>query len=660
MENVARSRVFIGSSSESLDVAKDVARCLEGLSFDVLGWWESDAFPNGSMFLGRVLSLPHEVEFAMFVFGGDDRTESRQQTAEVTRDNVVLEYGAFSSVLGLERTAVLAREDVRLPSDQAGLSVSRYSATPAIRQDALGTTINAVAKKWRELEIAAHSTVSAYPETLAEAQQRVERLRRRLENPAGDVRDPVELDSQSDAIAAYCEGLDSVQERFWTTTFLTSPFWTRDREVNEKIMAANEAMIERLVEAVPSERQPIRRLFLLEADPDEYVQRRLEERIQLRRQDNGRELEAQNGRLRKLRRNMERLKEQGVSTRVVFDSDEVFSDLLGLGVLTDPMDTEIAIYDNVRVDGFDGGSVAAMTALRSYSSEVIGDFDRVLLKKAEQYFDDLWTQAQEVEDLLDGLDNARLKARSSIDYQSNWLARYEFALADEDKDLKAVELGRTEEMLLDHFGDRRIDSYLDVGTCTGRYPLEFRTHVADDGVIVAVDDDTDCFVFAQQKDRLQQEMARQSGEDLAPAIEWERRDVTSPTFDIGGPFDIITCMLGTLSHFGYRREPEPFEDVLQGVLERLHGLLASDGLLVIGSWSEFALAERQLLGIYSDDDLARLVRWTPDREELRTRLGRLGFHHEVVQQKQRLDLWKCTKDKPGSTSPGGDGPAPPE
>lgn len=644
MGDMTRPRAFIGSSTESAGVAKDAAHRLREAGFDVLGWWDTDAFPNGSMFLDRVLSLPREVDFALFVFGADDETTSRDESVRVTRDNVVLEYGAFTSVLGLERVAVLAEEGVRLPSDQAGLSVSWYSSNADVRRDSLSAPVDTVAGQWQELEAASSPVATAYRRAFAAARLRVELLGRRLAGAGGDVMDPVSLDSQSDAIAAYCEGLDAVEERFWTTTFLTSPFWTGDREANVAIISANERMVRRLLDAADPDHRPIRRLFLLDSPPDEYVQRRLEERIQLRRQDNHRELEAQNRRLSKLRRNMDALEEQSVSTRVAFDDDELFSDLLNLGVISDPMDTEIAIYDDVRVDAFDGGSVAAMTALRSYAAALHIDFENVLLRKAERYFSDLWEKAEPVETLLDGLENARDKARTSIDYQSNWLARYEFGLAEADRDLKVVELSRTREILLEHTGGEQVSSYLDVGTCTGRYPLEFREHVADDGVIVAVDDDTDCFVFAQQKDR---DEARDADEQLMPAIQWERRDVTSPTFDVGGPFQFITCMLGTLSHFGYlgARKP-PFDDVLQRVLKRLRDLLTDDGLLVLGSWSELAIARRELLGIYSDDDLSRLVRWTPSREELQARLELLDIDYEVV-HKGRLDIWQCTRADTG-------------
>jgi len=60
------------------------------------------------------------------------------------------------------------------------------------------------------------------------------------------------------------------------------------------------------------------------------------------------------------------------------------------------------------------------------------------LRSAEQYFQDLWETAQPAASFLNELQQAVDSAQARIDYESNWLAIYEFALDRDDEDLKIV------------------------------------------------------------------------------------------------------------------------------------------------------------------------------------------------------------------------------
>jgi SAM-dependent methyltransferase len=117
------------------------------------------------------------------------------------------------------------------------------------------------------------------------------------------------------------------------------------------------------------------------------------------------------------------------------------------------------------------------------------------------------------------------------------------------------------------------------------------------------------------------------------------RDLTLP----GTPFDLVTCMMGTVSHFGRGRRVD-FDDPLQAVMRRFAGLLAPDGLLVLSSWSREALESSRLLAIYDEADCKRLVEWTPQADELDARLLVAGLR--VVARSApdpRLDLRVCRK-----------------
>jgi hypothetical protein len=214
---------------------------------------------------------------------------------------------------------------------------------------------------------------------------------------------------------------------------------------------------------------------------------------------------------------------------------------------------------------------------------------------------------------------------------------YEFGLPHEDEDVKTVEIHRVQEILRNRGLWGNIKRYLDVGTCTARYPLTLRDAVVQGGEILGVDDDPDAVRFARGQCR-----------DRAPGdtrikiqqIDFAARDIP----DIGGKFNLITCMLGTLSHFGWDKNTS-FEDTLQLVLGRFAGLLSREGLLVLGNWSQNAKNKQELLSIYRTSDRRRLAAWTPDTDELKERLNIAGF--VVLEQNQlitgRLDLFVCQR-----------------
>jgi hypothetical protein len=83
---------------------------------------------------------------------------------------------------------------------------------------------------------------------------------------------------------------------------------------------------------------------------------------------------------------------------------------------------------------------------------------------------------------------------------------------------------------------------------------------------------------------------------------------------IKGEFDLITCMLGTLSHFGWDRS-RTHEDRIQRALARMATLLSSKGLLFLGTWSEYACNNLNMLGIYRQGDRKRLAEWSSGAAE---------------------------------------------
>jgi len=124
-----KPRIFLGSSGQQEKLLKALTRGLEGVA-RVEPWTTS--FDPGTTTLQRLIDLSREVDFAAFVFAGDDWTsdapdsDSPEPGQASPRDNVVFEAGLFGSALGLRRTFILHASGAKLPSDLLGLTTVRY------------------------------------------------------------------------------------------------------------------------------------------------------------------------------------------------------------------------------------------------------------------------------------------------------------------------------------------------------------------------------------------------------------------------------------------------------------------------------------------------------------------------------------------------------
>jgi predicted nucleotide-binding protein len=119
-------RVFIGSSTEGREIALNLQEQLERTSGCEVDLWEHVFDPSGYA-LPSLLAAADKVDFAVLVATPDDTTISRGVAQEAVRDNIILEFGLFAGVLGLDRTYLLPTgDDVKLPSDVFGLTRLNY------------------------------------------------------------------------------------------------------------------------------------------------------------------------------------------------------------------------------------------------------------------------------------------------------------------------------------------------------------------------------------------------------------------------------------------------------------------------------------------------------------------------------------------------------
>lgn len=631
----AKRAVFIGSSTEAIAIVNRLVGLLDS-DFDVHPW--NQIFSPGEYTLTTLVQEVERVDAAIFIFAKDDEVKIRGESGYSARGNVLLEYGLFVARLGRERVLILEEEGVDLPSDVFGITTKSFPPGGPGRNAALELFVQeVVTPRWRDLPLQSTSDGEAtdaglgYAVTIRGERQKLDQIAHALREFANErkpiARNPIQFGSTSAPISAYAEALGRVGQRFWTTTFLSSGFWTGPQG---QVLAANEEMLKRIKK---SEGQA-RRLFLLEQPPNLVAQGYRDHRILQRQLQAYDELERIQDQHEHLKSNMKALIQQGFEVRVVFDETKVYRSLPN-GMLSDPTDSELGIYDDFRIDVFEGGQRGVIHTVTSHSP--LFRYFPTYLRAATSYFEELWEKAEPMTLFIDDLQEAVDFANAKIDYESNWLAIYEYALAQEDERMKTVELARVEEVLREEVKgrDRTITRYLDVGTCTGRYPIKLRTWVAPTGRILGVDEDYDCVRFAQAN------IERKCPDEKR--IEIVQRDFVAREAGIKGEFDLITCMLGTLSHFGWDRS-RTYDDCIQRALVRMTTLLSDEGLLFLGTWSEYACKNHNMLGIYRQGDRQRLAEWTPGATELKNRLRSAGL--KMIGQAQpelRLDLMWCRR-----------------
>ena len=133
--------LFVGSSSESLDVAYAAQRNLEDVAEVVV--WTQGIFELTRSYLESLLDALEDTEFGLFIFGADDLIKIRGTEMPTARDNVIFELGLFIGRLGRDRTFILmprSSADFHLPSDLLGVSTATFQppSRPERLQAALG------------------------------------------------------------------------------------------------------------------------------------------------------------------------------------------------------------------------------------------------------------------------------------------------------------------------------------------------------------------------------------------------------------------------------------------------------------------------------------------------------------------------------------------
>ncbi|MEQ9095593.1 MAG: nucleotide-binding protein [Phycisphaerales bacterium] len=121
--------LFIGSSRESLPVTKGFKEAMKPKkAIEVIEWTADDVFLPSRYAMESLIDQVNRSDFALFVFGPDDKTESRAVLQDAVRDNVVFEMGLFIGRLGRDRVFMTKQRgmDLKIPSDLFGLEPIQF------------------------------------------------------------------------------------------------------------------------------------------------------------------------------------------------------------------------------------------------------------------------------------------------------------------------------------------------------------------------------------------------------------------------------------------------------------------------------------------------------------------------------------------------------
>jgi SAM-dependent methyltransferase len=619
------STVFIASTKEAMDGAwlVNALELVEDRLKDKvsLKTWTS-AFDSGDMTGEKLIAYAKSIGAAVVVLTGDDETTSRGEEQSSPRDNLILEAGIFISQLGFGRVLLLRERGAKLPSDLLGVTLGVFDGPDQdgqmtdVKTRRLAQAISEfIERAIKETELEEDTAVTrAVKTTLERAEASIEQVRDVIagrSRPANGVKLP-------DPTNAYLDGVEEVRESFMTTTYLDSKFWTM-RETGA--VKANQYLMTRLEEGGSA-----KRLILLNRSIEAELKFQRDQR-RLLRSGQPESVELMDREFGVFYSDNAKLVEKGFEVKVVFDQDEAHEQLPGPMNFREGED-ELALFDDERIDIYSGFTKKRALPSARMFTDANDDFTEIQAMTVD-YFNSLWNSERAVDflDFGDLLNGVIEDCRYEIDYEKNWLLRYDQDADDDDASLKNDELEYVLEVL--GKGTREGIRHLDLGTCTGRYIRELRKEF-DVTLSVGVDFDQDCLRHCRGI------LIGSEGSDGLQIIDADiRRADALPS----GKFDVITCMMGTLCHL--RRLPDKegqFEDHWQTGLENLATLLAEDGDAFVGIWNVDRPddgSSGSLLSIYPDRSTKILLELSPPIEEFEQRLAQARLRsvsHQLVRQ----------------------------
>jgi len=139
--------VFIASSSECLDVVREIQSCFGRDKFTTKPWTDSVFIPTKTP-IEDLVSLVRNIDFGLVILSGEDVVRSRKKLADAPRDNVIFELGMLIGAIGRERTFIISEDgiDIKIPSDLIGVNHLKFKQNGSSLQSRISPVCNEIRK----------------------------------------------------------------------------------------------------------------------------------------------------------------------------------------------------------------------------------------------------------------------------------------------------------------------------------------------------------------------------------------------------------------------------------------------------------------------------------------------------------------------------------
>lgn len=148
--------LFIGCSTESLEIAREIQSQLQHDNFVIAEIWTDGIFSASGTTIDDLQKAAERADFGAFIFHPDDLVISRKKQYKAPRDNTIFELGLFMGKFDRNRNMIIYEhgKDVKVPSDLLGITPITYSIKPgASLTNAIAPVCHGIRKKVKTIGV---------------------------------------------------------------------------------------------------------------------------------------------------------------------------------------------------------------------------------------------------------------------------------------------------------------------------------------------------------------------------------------------------------------------------------------------------------------------------------------------------------------------------
>lgn len=151
---MSKAKLFVGSSSESLEFANAVQEILHHYFYVTV--WSQGVFKPSRSSLESLLETLDDSDFGIFIFAPDDILKIRKNVTDSVRDNVIFELGLFVGRLGRNHSFIITpqhTDNLHLPSDLIGMEPAKYDETHPNKTASLGPACTQIKREIDSIQL---------------------------------------------------------------------------------------------------------------------------------------------------------------------------------------------------------------------------------------------------------------------------------------------------------------------------------------------------------------------------------------------------------------------------------------------------------------------------------------------------------------------------